>query len=599
MLKLTKKREQELLDRVWEDYEFGQRARNLKENDWKNARMQYASEWTELQQVESDEDLTDWFYVPKTWMIINRIVATLLQHFFPRGRRKLGIVLPPTELGDLPVAAKMADQVLHAKLDLEAWPREPCRDAFESSLVEGTGWVKGGWVREVRQDSRGQPMLINRPSFTYVPNEHIVCDPYALTDSDIKWVAHTVWLTEDELWARQRQGIYQNVGDLPKADETREDIWRQFRPSTSGRQRGMYRVIEFWGLQQVETEQEVENQLLRGRFGGLLPLVVTTYKNEVLLRADLNPYAVLRDRPEPFDQLPYFKCTPLPKRGDVWAESLVTRIRPIQREMNTMRNQRRIAVGMEGNPKVLYDQTRLTDVERLVAARYGGVVPTNGPPGDVVHILHIPTSTGNAVQEELMLDADLREGTGVTHYHEGSVVPGMQETATGVSIVAAEGNVKLDTLVENVGQSLILPMVRFALECCIEWVEPEEIQEVIHSIMTPPRLRDILTRDYHVELEAGKTATSREADIRRQEFALQALSVAENAAPGTMRGAMLALAASMLKDLNVPEASMAIGAALEAQAGPPRQQTPTMQNPGYRESLDQQGRVRTLQEMPR
>ena len=620
-IKLNREAKETVLNRIWQDWEFGDAERQKHRTDWVENRRQYNSDWIELQKDQADEDLDQWFYVPKTYQHINRVLCELQSHFYPKGRKKLGKVLPPNERAPVVDAAKKWDMVVHAKLDLEADPRSTLRDAWETTLVEQHGWIKGKWIKEQETRTDGTSYLVNRPDFEYCENETIAYDPYAVKDEDIKWVVHEIWLTDEELWDRQRRGIYDDVQEVGTGqNEVSDDYWSLARESRTigtsvtstptgpgNKTRFMYRLLEYWGPLQLKSDVQLDNLHRRGKHAPEVDVVATVYKNRVLLRVEENPYARLKDRPTPLQKLPFFKGVALPRAGTTWPDSMAMRLRPIQREINTLRNQRRIAVEREICPKTFYDQNRLTDTERLFRAQYAPFIPTNGPPRDVVYTHTIQTSTGALVQEETIMDDDARDLTGVTHIKTGSSVPGMQKTFGGMSILAAEGDIKLDTLVSNIAHSTVLPMMDWVTQCCIEWCTPEEIAEIaltpqeIETNYPVEALKTILSRAYSIEIEAGLSVTGKEQESQKLQMALMSIGQIANAIPEAATAGAVEILSKLLKnlDIGVSEFQRAIEEGRYAQAQAPagsQQEAPI--NPNLQRMMGGERKM-TPQEMKR
>jgi len=559
-LKLTKKQETTLLNRVWADYQFGRQERRNRVESWHKWRKQYDSEWSELSAIEKDEDIDDeWFFVPKTRIHISRIKAAMQQHFFPRERRKLAKVLPP-ELSfsdDAKNGAQIGDAVLHAKLDLLANPEATIVPAIEGGLVEGDGWVKFDWLRGQTRDGR----MVNEPRLTYLDNEDVTFDPFARRIEEVQWVVQNVRMSVDQLYEKKGTVGYKHVDEVVKLaknpddsddSERLEGIVRSNRGESGNKQRNVVHLLQFWGRVQVRDDAELERLHQGGKHPEELDVFVTVYENKYILYAETNPYVSLMDNPKAFDKLPFFKCSPNPRRIGVYGDSVAEIMRPIQKEVNTMRNQRRIAVGLETNPKVFYDQSRLTDLDRWFSARYGGPVPTNGPPGDIVHQFSMQTSTGILDREESIASSDMVDVTGVTPFHLGQTQPGLARTATGVSTITAEGNVTMETMIDNVNRTLVLPLTKFAMQACIEWTSPDEVAEILQ--WEPPNpiiLKDMLPRDFSVDVETGLTATSKNIQLQQVQAALSSITQLAQILPEPTLLAVTELMGKMLHLLNL------------------------------------------------
>jgi len=603
-LRLTRKAKETILNRVNEDYEFGLAERDRHVTDWKTARKLYYSQWTELSKAQDDEDLDQWFFVPKTDMVISRILCAINDHFFPRGRMKLAKVTAPDTAGmAVQLAAQVADTVLHAVLDREAMPHEVLPFQWEAALVEGNGWVKMGWDR-----------FTDSFMLEYLPNEHVVFDPYALLDKDIRWVIHERWMTEDELWKRQRAGIYDNVKDVVgPTNQAGEDEWRRSVTGPGNSQRFLYKILEFWGPVQPKGDESLDKLRRKGKYSDEVDMVVTVYGDNVLLRAERNPYADFNDSPTPFSKLPFSKCAALPRRGypdegsPCYDLSLVLRMKPIQLEVNTIRNQRRQAVEAEMTGKVFYDQNRLTDLEALYRAKYMGPVGTNGSPRDAVMYFSPQTSTQGMEREEQIVDADLRDLTGVTHYHLGSTVAGMQKTATGTSLVTSEGNVKMERIIQNIANTSVKRIAEFALDCCLRFVPHRKIESIMSGEMDPNKLfillgdgdrgglLRILEKDYHVELEAGASATSKQNELQKIHLALQASVGLAQIDPEFTVPVVRKLQKRMLKLLGLGDVAVDENSTPITPLRPPARPTPEG-NAEFEMEMMQQGRIPTPEE---
>jgi hypothetical protein len=597
--------EQSLLNRLKQDYDWAESERSTHKTDWENGRKRYNCEWTELTAEEDDEDIDNlWFYVPLTYNHIHRIECAARAHFFPPGQLKLGKVRAAFPRAADVAAAEIADAVLHTKIDIELNPVRAITDAFNAGLVEGVGVLKGGWVARQTVDANGRVQKVSKATLSYLPNEHVLWDPYALTPDDIVFFIHEMWMTEDELWALQEAGIYQNVEKIGKSEsaDPGRDTWRESIASPGNRPRWLYKVWEFWGPQQLLDEDRLDTLHKAGRHQTSVDVVATTIENRILLRLEENSYSRLLSNATPYEKLPFWLCIPLPERGTTFARGLCERLLPIQREVGIMRNQRRQAVDLEMTGKVFIDRNRGINIKDVTSNRYMGVVPCDGEPRSAVYDWHPQTSTGQMAQEEGIIDGDAREMTGVTNWHMGNQQPGI-ETATATSIITQEGNVKLDNLLQNMGDSAVVPILRFFTACVREMVTPEEVQDIIGSETAPPDLKTIL-KDYRIELEAGASATSKAVQVRNIQTALQVLGQIASAAPQKALPAMDALMPRLLQLLGTPEAvsqyidSQQQGMGAGYGANPAGQGQPAMSNFQNDAALQMQGRAPMAEETP-
>lgn len=606
---LSDRERDQIINRLKQDYNWAESERSDRESDWDEFRDQYESEWVELTEDEDDEDLDQWFYVPKTFNTVHRIECAARQHFFPTGEKRLGRVSPALTTGENPTAAKILDMVVHAKVDIELNPVRQFQDAFNAALVEHAGVLKCGWRRDVHVGEDGQPRPTSQATLSWVPNEHVCWDPHALTPDEIRFFIHEMWLDEDELWARQDAGIYRDVEKVVtegNKDETSRDTWREAVGGPGNKQRYLYKVIEFWGPLQLLERDKLDEMHRGGRHQRSMDVVATVHLRggaETVLRLERNTYADLFDNPTPYEKLPFVLMTALPKRGDTYGRSLVQLMKGIQLEANLLRNQRRQAVEMEMARKTYYDRNRGINLKEASDARYCGFVGVDGDPHGAIYDVAPSTSTGGLQNEEMVVDADLRELSGVTNFHHGGSMANM-DTATGISIVTQEGNVKLDNILQNLADSGVVPVVRFFAECAKRWMDPSEIQRIIGSNTPPPPLEQILGHDYHIEVEAGASATSKAVRLQNINAAVAALGQVANVMPESALPAMDSLMPEMLRLLGMPQAVAAYlkdreqGMGSEYGAAPAGSQGGAMPNAANQMAMARQGRGPTDAERP-
>lgn len=538
--------EQNLLTRIKQDYDFAKVERDKRTGDWDTWEDQYDSTFHDLE-LDEDESEDDLLFVPKTKSVIHRLECSAREQFLQtRAGFKLTRVVPTTGQPGKYIAAELLDTVLHAKVDLELRPVLTMQSQFHSGLVYGAGVVKAGWEKTEIKTQRGV-MSKSKPTLSFQPLRNIVWDPYATSLDEIGFVIVEVYLTADQLWDRQQRGIYQNVTKVFEAAREERDHRRQDRSSPSNSARDIYKVLEFWGPQQLIPESDLQRAHHQGQHVQSRDILATVYEDKVLLRVEDNPYASLMSNPTPFEKLPFFIMCPLPKENETYGYSFPEWMRPLQRETNLLRNQRRQAVSMELGRKVFFDQTKSIDLDAAKEAKYGGMVGVNGPPRDAIYDFAPHNTTSYMAQEEMVVDRDIQDLTGVNDYLMGSTTPGMQKTATGVSILTQEGNAKQDVVMENMAETSILPMVKFFALCAARYVDPLEVQAIAGKLTTPPRLSDVLGDDFQIELEVGMSNVSKQARIQQLQFSLNAVAQVAGVMPQVAMPAMIQFTAELLK----------------------------------------------------
>ena len=591
-IKLSDEAQKNLLNRVWQDYQWGKTEMETLSSDWQDWRDQYQSEWSELAKVEDDEELKQWLFVPTTRTHVQRLEGTLLQHFFPMpGTNKLGKLVPTR--GAEPIIVKILDQVLHGKIDIEMNTREAYAGSARAALVEGSGVLKGWWEKK-----RG----VNVPHLAWIPNEDVIWDPYATTSEDIQWFIHFRWMDEEELWQRQASGAYENVEKVTAGgDEARESEWRKDIGGGQNRKWWLYRIMEFWGPQQMLDQETLNTMHLDGKHEPARDILATVYKNTVVLRIEDNPFAKMGTNPTPYEKLPFWIGRTEYEPGGTRGASAVAKMRDSQREVNLLHNQRRQAVDMEMTGKVIYDATRLMNPKDLWRARYGGAVPVQGPINDLVEWFKPQTSTQSMVQEQMMMEEQIRDLSGVSNIHMGRGETNV-DTATGMTLLTTQGNATQDVMIATFAETAVIPVIRFFANCCKKYLSNKEIEQIIGAQEPLPDNFGFGNHDYSVEIEAGASATSKAVQLRSIQSAVQGMAQLANALPAETQSAIAAVMPEYMRLLGVPEAQEVYAAALEAMKNqaqaPAATQTPGAGNPQNEIAMAQQGRGPTPEETP-
>ncbi len=583
-----------LLHRIKQDWESADLERGSRMSDWSKFRDQYDSIFSDLTKLEDDEVPEQNLFIPKTYAHIHRTEAALLAHYFPMGRLKLCKITPTTLQGALPLAAKLLDGVLHAKVDIELNPVRTFADAFNAALVEGVGALKMGWVQ---RDNRNGPVL------HFIPNEHVLWDPLALEPENIAYVIHEIWITPDELRRRGASGYFKHVEEVLEhaGHDAGADTWRSSKGAPVNRERNLIKLVEFTGPQQMLPDEKLTGTHTFGEHMLAQDIVVTVYDHRVLLRMEPNPWADLYRNPKPMEKLPYALTTALPRRGHTYGYAMAEILRPLQRAMNLMHNNRLMVTDMELGSKVVFDETRLLDKKALKDSRYGGMVGVQGKPGDIVDYFVPRTSTAHMMEAEQVLDDLMRQVTGVNEIKQG-MSPGMAGgTATGMSLLAEEGAVVQDIIIESVKHSAVIPVGRFFAAAALRYMTPVEMTAILGYEEPLPDIRPILQDEYLVDVEAGASATSKAAEQRGLMNALQALGQVVNADPDTISPAMIMTVARLLRLIGEPDIAGYLAKATQGRMGgqgPAAQQVGGMPNTANQTAMDQQGRSPLPEETP-
>jgi hypothetical protein len=598
-----------LLSTLRSDFQAAEQDRDALGSRWDEAEMQYESEYSEAAKAAAGDKAGDLIFVPKTKIIVNRLHVGMMQHFLGPGASRLCDLEAATPAtSDEAETIDVLAEWLHAKLDIQLDPREVIEDVTKSALVYQHGVCQAGY-----NDADDTLELFWRP------NRTVCWDPKATTTNDISYVCVEHWLTADELWQRKMDGLYENVEDVlssPADDgyDCKESAWTQSlgSPQSAGKDptRWLYRVVEYWGPLHLIEAEELMEQHRRGEHTMAEDVVATFFDNRVLLRLEDNPYADFYKNPKPFEKLPFFIARALHRIGMPSGYSTVLEMRSLQRETNKLRNERRWAVDQELNRRVYFDKNRMIDKNNFMDGDYCGAVGVDGNPRNAVYDSAPHTTTQEMVREEAIVDSDLQELTGVTDYHQGINAQGMQKTATGVMQMLNRGDVSINQVYANIGQTFIEPVCKFCALALANMGDLKELKRILKrtersspDLMIPDEGRLVdgeLPEEINFKAAAGYDTVGKPARIQGLQFASQGIAQLVQAAPELGRKILGLLEAQKLREMGYDSMANDVEdftRQLERARPPSADQVPGMENPGYQ--LQQaSGRPMTPQEAP-
>lgn len=557
--------ERAILQRVKQDAEYAQQARATRASRWRECRRWYDSEWTQLDTTRAETAL----FVPQTRTTVARMVTAMLAAFFGQNESRFAKATARTTEGMDPEVANIMQQVLNYHLD-ECMPIYTLwLEAFQCAFVDEMGPIKLTWDRQVGAEA----IVRNKPLAENVPLEDLLIDPFPREAQNIRFIIHWREVDLDELWDMQDRGIYRNVekvqATLEAAGAASKDGFERTALQETHSERRTAEVFEYWGRLQLLPETLIKQLRIEGQNVPPQDVMVTTFDNKVILAGPTpNPYASLRPDLTPLEKLPFVLPVALPEKGSFWGTSVVWLMRFLQREINMIRSERRDNVILELNPRTLYNRNSGVDIEVANRARKGGFIPTDElentfrewQPGNV---------TQSAYREEEINRRDRQALTGVTDYNEGMNRPGMTDTATGISILTEQANLTFANYAQNLKKTGIVPFLKKLADYAIQWVEPEELKEILGSLSMPPPLRQMVTRRFDVSVDAGLGAASKAVETRNLEYALQTVGQIAQLAPDVAGKALMLIVQKLLPLLGIHDVAQQLQGGTAQGGGPP------------------------------
>lgn len=537
--------EENVLERIKADAEYAKQARSEREKEWAVARKLYDGEWSELDPEMQETTI----FIPICKAVVNRLLTAMMLGFF--GQNRFCRVRPQTQEGPDPISAEILDRLVNHYVRY----RLPdfyltMQKAFKDGFIDGNYVQKVSWKRWWH----GRILAENRPDVELIPLEDMLIDPLPRSTPGIRFMIHWMEKDMDELWELQDQGIYRDVDklqhevDAPTAGPAATNLQRKTQTPTQ-QERKTAGIYEYWGRLQLLPQNRLDALREGGSNFPAQDIVCTVSADySVMLREpEPNPYADLREDLTPYEKLPFVFAGYQPEKGEYWGEGMPTMLQGIQEEINRITNERRANVLLNLHPMTLVNLgsgVSLDDARK--SKNVGGFVPTNDldntfreyAPGNV---------TQAAYREQEISERRKQELSGVM-----DEPPDLPETATGAEIYTQRTNARIGLYAQNFREVGVKELLHKLADYIIEWAEPEEVRKILGAQTAPPPLREVIKRDFDIELEAGLEATSRVMQIRNLEHALQILPQAATVPPDTPAGkAVRAIVAKLMPLLEV------------------------------------------------
>lgn len=540
-------RERAILKRIKEKHDSADQVRQPKLQDIKKWRKQYNGEFTEL-----DKDTGKyWFYVRKTYQHIQRMLSQLLVAFFQRD--KFCEVEPEIPSQRATVASDvMSDLLNYYWRRLRPWSflRHACEGCLRDAQIIG----KLSWDKVLGGDGN---LVRNMPRRDYLTTFDCLWDQSANDDDQITWFIHERKMTKGELWQRQAEGIYENVdeiGSKTKVEEPQYPTRRYEQQHTKPEEYEEVEVWEYWGILQLASDKELKEARRQGKNIPPKNVVVTVHEDNVILRGPTeNPYRNLREDMTTYETLPFFIGRAKPKDGSTWGRSLPEEMRGAQREINKLRNQRRQYVDLAMGLKVLINSNKDIDKKKLRSPTFAGCVPVNGKPSEHVEFFKPPSTNPATEREENIVNRDIQALSGVTQTMQGQSSKGRQ-TATEVSTLMRQSNLRVGTVPEAISGTLVKPMLRMLSDMIVEYVTPQEAAQILGTNTVPPiPLKQFLRRPWNYNVQAGQDVTSDVTKVREMNQAISTIQPLMQIAPNLYVQLFTSIVKKILPLLSVEE----------------------------------------------
>mgnify|MGYP003466649846 FL=1 len=389
--------------------------------------------------------------------------------------------------------------------------------AMEGTLVVQTGWdYEDEEVEEmvetvVIDPESGEEMIImakqkvtkvkkNQPTAVVCRNEDIYIDPTCMDNMDkCQFVIHRY---ETDLSALRADGRYKNLDKVEKHEGQVRDNGYYPQDHTyftfEDKARKKMVMYEYWGNYDVNED-------------GIAEPIVCSWIGNTVVRLQSNPYP---DKKPPFIVVP-FNAVPFQIYGDslasVIGDNQKVKTAIIRGVIDNMAQSNNGQVGMKKGS---------LDIANRKKFLQGNNFEYNGDKGDFWQGSYnqIP---GSAFDVMTLMNNEIESQTGVKSFSGGITGSALGSTATGARGALDATATRRISLVRNIAENLIKPLMRKWMSYNAEFLEAEEIVRITNEEFIPIK-RDDLTGNIDIDISIS-TAEDNNAKSQELSFLLQTL----------------------------------------------------------------------------
>jgi hypothetical protein len=438
----------------------------------RDARKEYEDIWQQAQDIYNckpekvKEKGKSNLFIPETTSAVETMVARLAAPFYNLTDNPISTVPLKSEPKEL---IEKIDITLTQDLHDMRFPEVNEIDARQF-LIMGTSIRKLLWNTEE-----------DRPFASVLDVFDFFVDPEAMEIEDARFCIHRKYLSLQELYDKQQEGIYKNVDGLVGSSAFENTNPERFNDEDKIINDSIKRdieILEYW-----------ENDY-----------VCVVADRRVLLNKRINPF--IKPNGEGFK--PFLKSCYITKPFKFYGVGVPELVAPLQLELNAKRNDRINNVNIILNKMWLVQRGMVDDLKQLKSTA-GGLVICNDING--VKPMDMPDVTSSSYQEENLIKVDIANATGINDYIRGSR-PEQRESATAVQLKTENSLNKLDYTyrifvergLKDMCQAFLIMRQRFMAYPKLinkfnndnhetwQYLEPDEIQGEFNIIINPDPL---------------------------------------------------------------------------------------------------------------
>lgn len=340
----------------------------------------------------------------------------------------------------------------------------------------------------------------NQPTAVVCRNEDIYLDPTCMDDmSKCQFVIHRY---ETDISTLRADGRYKNLDKLVEQEGTKYDYGylpqdhTYFKFQDQARKKMV--VYEYWGNYDIDED-------------GIAEPIVCAWVGNTIIRLATNPYP---DNKPPFIVVP-FNAVPFQMHG----ESLASVIGDNQKVKTAIVRGVIDNMAQSNNGQVAMRKGAL-DIANRKKFLEGKNFEYNGTPNDFWQGSYnqIPSSAFDVLT---IMNNEIESQTGVKSFSGGINASSLGGTATGARGALDATSTRRISLVRNIAENLIKPLMRKWMAYNSEFLEEEEIVRITNEEFVPIR-RDDLDGNIDIDISIS-TAEDNAAKAQELSFLLQTM----------------------------------------------------------------------------
>ena len=340
----------------------------------------------------------------------------------------------------------------------------------------------------------------NQPTATVCRNEDIYLDPTCMDDMDkCQFVIHRY---ETDISTLKADGRYKNLDKVAQFETNYKDYGYYPQDKTyfqfNDQARKKLVVYEYWGNYDINED-------------GIAEPIVCAWIGNTIIRLQSNPYP---DQKPPFLVVP-FNAVPFQLHG----ESLAEVIGDNQKVKTAITRGIIDNMAQSNNGQVAMRKGAL-DLTNRKKFLEGKNFEFNGSPGDFWQGSYnqIPSSAFDVMT---LMNNEIESQTGVKSFSGGISGNSLGVSATGARGALDATSTRRLSLVRNISENLIKPLMRKWMSYNSEFLEDEEVVRITNEEFVPVR-RDDLMGNIDIEISIS-TAEDNAARSQELGFLLQTL----------------------------------------------------------------------------